>query len=65
MVLNIDAKFEGKLTCNFENDMGNLANFYQNTFESLNIGTLGSFYPKQKMYELKIYRGVLCHENEE
>ena len=46
MVLNTDAKFEGKLTCAFENDMGNLANFYQNTFESLNIGTLGSFYPK-------------------
>ena len=46
MLLNIDAKFEGKLTCAFENDMGNFANFYQNTFESLNIGTLGSFYPK-------------------
>ena len=24
-----------------------------------------SFYLKQKMYELKIYKGVLCHENEE
>ena len=22
-------------------------------------------YPKQKMHELKIYRGVLCHDNEE
>ena len=26
---------------------------------------MGSFYPKYKMYELKIYRGVLGHENEE
>ena len=27
MVLRIDAKFEGKLTCAFLNDMKNLANF--------------------------------------
>ena len=27
MALNIDAKFEGKLTCAFKNDMKNLANF--------------------------------------
>ena len=27
MTLNIDAKFEGKLTCAFKNDMSNLANF--------------------------------------
>ena len=63
MELKIDAKFEGKMTCAFKNDMRNLANFHQSMFESLKIGTLmGSFYLKQKMYELKIYRGVLCHE---
>ena len=29
------------------------------------IGTLlGSFFPKKKIYELKIYRGVFCHDNE-
>ena len=28
MALNIDAKFEGKLTCTFQNDMKNQANFY-------------------------------------
>ena len=34
--------------------------------ESVKIGTLmGSFCPKQKMYDLKIYRGVICHDNEE
>ena len=66
MALNIDAKFEGELTCAFKNDMRNLANFHQSTFESLKIGTfIGSFYPKQKMYELEIYRGVMCHDNEE
>ena len=66
MALNIDAKFEGKMTRAFKNDMRNLANFLHSMFESLKIGTLmGSFYPKQKMYELKIYRGVLCHDDEE
>ena len=67
MALKIDAKFEGKLTCAFKNDMRNLANFHQSMFGSLKIETLmGSFfYPKQKMHELKIYRGVLCHDNEE
>ena len=66
MALNIDATFEGKLTCAFKNDMKNLANFHQSTFESQKIGTLmGTFYPKQEIYEVKFYRGVLCHDNEE
>ena len=29
MALRIDAKFEGKLTCTFKNDMKNLANFHR------------------------------------
>ena len=34
--------------------------------ESLQIGTLmASFCLQLKMYELKIYRGVMCHDNEE
>ena len=66
MELNIDAKFEGKMTCAFKNGMRYLAHFYQSMFESLKIGTLmGSFYPKQKMYDLEIYREVLRHGNEE
>ena len=66
MTLESDTKFEEKVTCGLENDMRNLANFHQSTFESLNIGNfIGSFYPKQKLYELKIYRGVLRHDNEE
>ena len=47
MALNIDAKFEGKLTCGLKNDTRNLANFHQSLFKSLKIGTfMGSFYPK-------------------
>ena len=29
MVLNIDAKFEGKLTCAFKNELWNLTNFHR------------------------------------
>ena len=29
MALRINAKFEGKLTCAFKNDMMNLANFHR------------------------------------
>ena len=66
MVLDIEAKFEGKLTCAFKNDMRNLANFHQSTFESLKIGTfIRSFYTKQKIYELKTYWGVMRYDNEE
>ena len=66
MPLNIDATFQGKLSCAFKNDMRNLANFHQSTFESLKIVTLmASFYAKWKMCELKIYRGVLCNDNKE
>ena len=66
MALNIGVKYEGKLTCAFKNDMRSLANFHQSMCESLKIGTfIELLYPKQNMYELKIYRGVMCHNNEE
>ena len=66
MELNIDAKLEGKITFAFKNDMRNLANFHRSMFGSLKIGTLmGSCYQKQKTHELKVYRGFLCHDNEE
>ena len=66
MTLECEEKFDEKLTCGLENDLRNLANVYQNMFESLKIGTLmGSFYPKQKMYELKTYREVAHYDNGE
>ena len=64
MAIKIDAKFEGNLTCGSKNDMRNFANFHQSTFESLKSCVfIGCFYPKQKMYEINIYRGVMCHGN--
>ena len=66
MVLNTDVKYEGKLTCAFKNDMRNLANFHQSTFKILRCRSLmGSFYLKQKMFELKTCKGVIWHDNEE
>ena len=65
--LKIDKMFEGKLTCVSKNDMRKIfKSFHQSTFESLKIGTLmTSFCLNLKMYELKIYRGVLYHDDEE
>ena len=58
MRMKNDAKFEEELTCRFKIDKMNLTNFDPSTL-------MGFFYPKLKMYELKIYRGVMYHENEE
>ena len=64
MALKIDRNFEGKLTCASKNGMRDMARFHE-SIESLKIGTLmGSIDPEQKMYELKIDRGVMCHDNE-
>ena len=59
IALNIDAKFEGKMTCAFKTDMRNLANFHQSMFETPKIGILrGSFYRKSKL-SLK-FTGEFC-----
>ena len=66
MTLESDTKFEEKLTFGLENNMSSLENFHQNTWKlGLKIGTfMGYFYPKLKIYELKIFRGVMCHDND-
>ena len=64
ITLTNDAKFEEELTCALKNDMRNLMNF-DTTLESLKICTLmGSFLAKYIMFELKNYRGVMCHDTE-
>ena len=65
MTLESDAKFEEKLTCGLESDMRNLVIFHQSSQKSQTGTVMGSFYPKQKIYELKVYRGVMCHDNDE
>ena len=54
-------KSHSKTDLCFQNDMRNLANFDQGMFESLKIETfIGSFYPKQKIYESVKFTGELC-----
>ena len=48
-----------------KHDTRNLANFHQNTWKSQNWHLDGIFCLKLKMYNLKIYRGSMCHDNEE
>ena len=62
MALKIDTKFEEKLTCASKNDMRNLANFHQSTWKSQNWDFDDILL--LEMYEPKIYRGVMCHDNE-
>ena len=64
MTLKSDAKIEEKLTCDLENHMRNLTNFYQSTRKSQNWDFDGIL-TKQKVYELRIYRGLMYHDNEE
>ena len=60
MILNIDAKFEEKLTSAFQGDMRNLANFHHTLFESLKIGTLmDTLIQIRKCMSLK-FTGQLC-----
>ena len=66
MELDIDATFDEKVTCSFKNDMKNLAIFHQIMLKSLKRWTLvWSYYSKEKVFELKIDRGVLGHDSEE
>ena len=49
MALDIDAKFQRKLTCAFRNAMRNLANFHQSTRNSENSDFHGIPLPKVKI----------------
>ena len=65
MTLKSDAKFEEKLTCSLKYDMKNLAKFHHSIQKCQNWDFDEVFCPNQKIYEFKIYKGYMCHENEE
>ena len=56
--------FKEKQTCGLENGMSNLANFYQSTWNFQDWDSYGILCPKQKISELKFYRGVMYYDNE-
>ena len=65
MTLDNDAKFEEKLFFGLKSNMRNLEIFTR-VHVSLKMGTLMEFFsPKLKIFELKIYKRAMCHENEE
>ena len=65
MTLRSYANFEERLTSGLKKDMRNLANFYQSTWKCQNWNFDGILLPKVEMYDLKIYRGVMCRDDEE
>ena len=65
MTLKSDAKFKKNCLVAWKMTRGDWQIFTK-ALESVKIGTLmGSFWPKQKMSYLKMYRGFMCHDNEE
>ena len=57
MKLGINAKLEEKLTCAFQNDMRNLAYFYQSTLKTSKSRLWWDpFIQSKKPYDLKIYK---------
>ena len=65
MILKSDTKFKEKLTCGFKYDIRNLVNFHPTTQKFANFFSMGSFCPKYTRFELKNYKGVMCHDTEE
>ena len=65
MTLKSDAKFKEKLTCGFKYDIRNLVNFHTTTQKSENFTSMGSFCPRYIRFELKKYRRVIFHDNEQ
>ena len=63
MEFKIDTEFEGNWYVLPKMTWG-VWQIFTRAPESLKIGTLmTSFFLEMKMYEMKIYRGVMCHEN--
>ena len=65
MALKSDVKFKEKLTSGFKYYMRNLVNFHPTTQKSRHLTLMGYFCPKYKRLELKKYRGVISHDNEQ
>ena len=68
MTLKSDTKLEEKLiSCSKNHKIKRgIWQIFSRALQDLKIGTLmGSFYPKEKMCDLKTYRRVMCHDTEE
>ena len=60
-----NAKFEQKLTLGSKDDIWNLVRFHPTTQKSKNFTLTVYFCPKYMNYELRKYREVIFHGNEQ
>ena len=65
MKLKNDAIFKEKLTGGLKNNIRNQVNFHANSRKSEMSTLVGSFCPKHVKFQMKKYRRVMTHENEE
>ena len=54
-----------RLTFGFKYDIKNLVNFHPTIRKSGNFTLMGYFFPKYMRFELRKYRGVISHGNEQ
>ena len=64
MTLKVDAKFKGKLTRGLQSDIRNLVSFHASSRKSKKLHFDGFLLSKVYNFELKNYRGVMCHDTE-
>ena len=66
MKMKWDTQFVEELTCRFKIGIRNLRKFDLSSEKSQKIFILmGSLWAKYKLFELKKYRGIIFHKNEE
>ena len=63
MILKGDAKFKGKLTCVFKNDIRHLVNFHASSQKSENFTLTGSFCLRHIKFQM--YKTVMSRDTEE
>ena len=64
MELNIDGKFEGKMTFAFKNTMRNLGNFHQSTWKSQNLDFDGILLSKVENVWAYNLQGLIYYDSE-
>ena len=60
MALKSDAKFKEKLSCDFENDMKNMASFQQSTWIILKLGLWWDSFTKSRKCKSLNFTEDLC-----
>ena len=65
MTLQSDTKFKEKMNCSFKYDMRNFVNFHSTTQKFQNFTSICYFCPKDIMFQLENFSGIMCHNTEQ